>query len=290
MTKETFDKVYDAKTVTHWSLHKLFQDLEMDFFIMFSSVAALIAAPGQANYASANAFVDALSLHRRRVGLPSLSIAWGPWATGMIKRLNLEQLYVEKGIQPIAEKNGVQVMYRLIGQNIGYAAVAEVNWDRVLEIGLRSKTPYLDHLRSQDGADVEAILSDSEKHKIFIEKFMAADETGQRLLIDEEWKTLIGNSLRIKKDNIDPSAALVEMGMDSMLAVEISNRIGLLFGVNITLIDLISAISIESLSARIFDELKAIHEVQSEEELLASVTEGELRELLEEIDELSAEY
>jgi hypothetical protein len=206
----------------------------------------------------------------------------------MIKRLNLEHIYIKKGIQPITENSGMQVMYRLIGQNIGYAAVVEADWDRVIDSSPRSKASYLDNLRIKNSSSVDAILSDSEKQRVFIEKFIAADETGQRLLIADELKTLVCHSLRIKKDQLGANIALVEMGMDSMLAVEISNRVGLLFGVSITLIDLISANSFESISAKIFDELKLKPEFQTEEELLAGVSDEELHSFIEEIEAMDA--
>jgi acyl carrier protein len=205
----------------------------------------------------------------------------------MIKRLNLEQMYINKGLRPITENNGMQVMYRLIGQNIGYAAVVEADWDRVLDSGPRSKTSYLEDLRQKSDAGVEAILSDAEKQRVFTEKFVAADDLEKQLLVAQELKAIVSHCLRIKKDQLDTSIALVEMGMDSMLAVEMSNRIGLLFGISITLIDLISANSFEHISAKLFDELKQKPELQSEEELLDGITDEELLSLIEEIESLS---
>ncbi|MBU6352401.1 MAG: SDR family NAD(P)-dependent oxidoreductase, partial [Chloroflexi bacterium] len=77
---ERFAAVMQPKADAAWHLHTLTQGLELDFFVAFSSMASLVGNPGQSNYAAANGFLDGLMQARRRVGLPGLSIAWGPWA------------------------------------------------------------------------------------------------------------------------------------------------------------------------------------------------------------------
>jgi myxalamid-type polyketide synthase MxaC len=74
-----FSSVMAPKVQGAWNLHLATSGLSLDFFVMFSSAAGMLGSPGQANYAAASAFLDALAIYRSSLGLKSLSVDWGPW-------------------------------------------------------------------------------------------------------------------------------------------------------------------------------------------------------------------
>jgi NAD(P)-dependent dehydrogenase (short-subunit alcohol dehydrogenase family) len=81
---ERFEKVWKPKSLGAWHLHQESLHAPLDFFVLYSSIASVLGAAGQSNYAMANGFLDGLAEHRQALGLPAVSINWGPWSdTGM---------------------------------------------------------------------------------------------------------------------------------------------------------------------------------------------------------------
>ncbi|WP_373175984.1 type I polyketide synthase, partial [Mycobacterium marinum] len=110
LTVEQLDTVLTAKADTAWHLHRLTADINLDVFVVFSAAAAVLGAPGLANYAAANAFLDALAHHRHHHGLPATSLAWGYWQTpGIAAHLDTvsQARFTRSHLIPITTEHGL---------------------------------------------------------------------------------------------------------------------------------------------------------------------------------------
>ncbi|MEU5540779.1 beta-ketoacyl reductase, partial [Streptomyces sp. NPDC020362] len=109
LTAERVDAVMRPKADAAWHLHELTRHLDLDMFVLFSSIAGVWGNPGQANYAAGNTFLDALAAMRRRAGLPAVSLVWGPWEYGMTTKLDRAdwQRMSRQGLKPLPAADGL---------------------------------------------------------------------------------------------------------------------------------------------------------------------------------------
>jgi acyl transferase domain-containing protein/SAM-dependent methyltransferase len=259
---QRFEKVMAPKILGSWNLHSLTQNLSLDFFVCFSSAASLLASPGLGNYAAANAFMDALMHHRQRLGLPGLSINWGPWQSGM--GAHLDRRYQSRldslGISSITSKQGLQILQYLLGQSTAQVAVLCLDWSLfnkqfnhnypiplVLELVGNTKRQALEQLHS---------VPTSER-QVFKQLQVAANGEKDRILT-AYFRDEISQILGIKKTLIDVQKPLNTMGIDSLMALELHNKLQSDLSVDVATIKLMGDINIVDLSAEIARQLMTI--------------------------------
>ena len=126
----TFAKVFDSKALTAWYLHEATQNLDLDYFVLFSSVASSLGSPGQSNYAAANGFLDQLAIYRSKQHLAALSINWGPWSeVGMAA--NLTQRHAQRGINAFDKEAGLAALAVCLEQGLPVIQAADIRWDKI---------------------------------------------------------------------------------------------------------------------------------------------------------------
>ncbi len=221
---EQFEKVMAPKVAGTWWLHEQTKDQDLDCFVCFSSVAAVVGSPGQANYAAANAFMDALAAYRRGQGLPGLSINWGPWSqSGMAAALQSrdQARWAAQGVGLIGPAQGVALLGQLVATaQKPQAIVLSVDWGRYLAQMPPGMMPPLLESFTQDYA-AAGIQVDS-----FLPELEAATPSQRKPLLLNHIQSSLAKVLGLAApEALDPQQGLADLGMDSLMAVELRNRL-----------------------------------------------------------------
>nr|AFU81773.1 1-hexene synthase 2 [1-hexene ORF2 expression construct pBbS7k-hexORF2] len=220
---ERFTKVMAPKVNGTWNLHKLTQHLSLDFFVCFSSMSSLLGSPGQGNYAAANAFMDAVVHYRREMGLPGLSINWGGWSEGgMATRLasQHQNRMQTAGISLISPEQGIQVLEELVRtQSTAQVGVLPVDWS-VLAKQFSSANPssLLLELLQQE-------TSSEKTDERILEKLQAAPITERQDILKNYIQLVVAKTLGINPSKISTDDNFVELGMDSLMGMEVVNKL-----------------------------------------------------------------
>jgi malonyl CoA-acyl carrier protein transacylase len=234
-----FAQVMSPKLIGTWHLHTLTQNLPLDFFVCFSSIASMLGSPGQGNYAAANAFMDALASHRRSQGLSGLAINWGAWASeGMAARLAVEHQsrMQSSGITEIAPKEGMSALDLLLTNKSATAqvGVAGIQWQVLAESWSSMKTnSLLRELLQQE----EWFEEDTRKQKVkgeFLAKLEAASNEKRQEILTGHIRKQVAQVLGFSSSKLpEVNVGLMEMGMDSLMTVELKNRLQNQLGTNL---------------------------------------------------------
>ena len=222
MSWQQFTKVMAPKVAGTWHLHQLTLDLPLDFFVCFSSMASILGSPGQGNYAAANGFMDALAHYRRGQGLPGLSINWGPWAAaGMAARLDSinQQRLESSGMIAIKPEQGMIALGSLLSDSQSQVGVFPVNWSKfVRQLPGGQKMPLLEALISTEPSLTQK--------SAFREQLEAAAADERQELLTTHLRSAIAKTLGwTDAQKIGMRQPLFELGLDSLMAVELKNRL-----------------------------------------------------------------
>ncbi|MFN6560885.1 MAG: type I polyketide synthase [Nostoc sp. ChiSLP01] len=219
---ERFNRVLEPKIAGAWNLHYLTQDLPLDLFVCYSSIASLIGTPGQGSYAVANAFMDALVCHRQADGLPGLSINWGPWAeVGMAVRLEnrSQSKILAQGISGIVPEKGLQVLGELLGQTAYQVGVLPINWNRFFE---QSSFGIGEQFFEAFATKVEQ--PEAEEFDI-LQQLKGAPINEQRALLTTHVCNQVAKVIALDPSQINPQQGFFDLGMDSLTSVELKQRL-----------------------------------------------------------------
>jgi acyl carrier protein len=195
---------------------------------MFSSVASVLGSPGQANYAAANAFLDGLAHERRSLGLPGLSINWGPWAeVGMAARAQAARAPASRVMHPLAPEQALAALDRLFEKNAPAQVVAmSADWTQLARSLNGQAPPALIADLLQEKAQPAASKSAREAGpRLSLQDLLAVPAERRHAMLLEYVQKSLAQVMALDAPELDPEESLANLGLDSLMALELQHSL-----------------------------------------------------------------
>ncbi len=222
-TLERFRTTLAPKAFGAYHLDRLTKKDDLDFFIVYSSVSSVLGPPGQANYATANALLDGLVAERKAQGLPATGVNFGPWAKGGMASSEAARANLSvQGLIPLEPTAALNALAEVVANGTGQATVIKANWQRAAKLLGGSRPPILDHVLPRAVAEETA---DGE----LLRQLREVPEARRVNFLTEYLQREVQGFLRLAQ----PPAAnsrFLDLGTDSLMAVELRNRLYSQFG------------------------------------------------------------
>jgi acyl carrier protein len=248
-----FRKALAPKVLGAWNLHALSRGAPLDFFVLYSSASALLGTPGQGNYNAGNAFLDALAHYRRGLGLPALSINWGAFAeAGMAAaQANRGARLSQRGIRSLSLDEGELILTRLLRSSEAQVGAVPLDVRQWVEFYPQSAgSPRFAALvagakqgrRLAKGEDLKAALlaAPAGEHLALLERFIAEQ---------------LSQVAQIALSQIDRDTPFTSLGLDSLMGLEMRNRLEMGSGLELSATLLWTYPSLGSLGKYLYERL-----------------------------------
>ncbi|MFG2091954.1 type I polyketide synthase [Streptomyces sp. NPDC048612] len=231
LTPEAAAAIVHGKVSGARNLHEALGDRPLDAFVLFSSISATWGGAGQVAYAAANAYLDALAELRRARGLAATSVAWGPWADGgMAAQDGAEDLLARQGVQAMAPRLAVAALGQAVGAGDTVLAVADVDWAMFAPAYNATRPrPLFDEVpEARTALDTHTVSAAPGDAAVALKAELAGatrQEQHARLvhLVRAEAAQVLGHD---SADAVGAERAFSDLGIDSLTAVELRNRLG----------------------------------------------------------------
>ena len=245
---ETLHRVWSPKVAGAWRLHEAAPE-ELDWWLVYSSAAALLGSPGQASYATANAWLDAFVDWRRALGLPATSIQWGAWAQVGGAKDSTNVL-----LEPITPEEGMEALAAVLGSGRAVTGVTRLNASQVLALFPSvGRIPFFEHAMAE--LTVSSVPVDSATDWIGVDALRELDPASARTALVERLLSRVGGIMGFRAGDLDPTTPLTELGLDSLMAVRAKNAVEADFGVQLPVRMLLQGASLDDFVAFLATEI-----------------------------------
>ena len=287
LNRERMANVIGPKALGAWMLHEGTRDMALDCFVMFSSISSIFGNPAQGNYAAANAFLDSLAHHRHSLGLPALTMNWGVLGgEGYVARNErVAEFLAKQGISALSPGEVISIVESSLRAGTTQVAAIRVDWAkwRTFFRGMQSNPLFERIFAAVEGQESSGVTSDW-RNKI---ESAAPDE--KETVIAQAVREVVGSVLRVKPDTLRDDQPLTDLGLDSLMGVEIENSLETAIGVALPPTSLMRARTIGQIATLIAGHVGGTTTAPTPAAPPISATEPTAREVEVDLDALSSE-
>lgn len=247
LNRDRMAAVIGPKAIGAWLLHEATCDMALDCFVMFSSISSVFGNPAQGNYVAANTFLDSLAHHRRTLGLPALTINWGVLGgEGYVARnARVAEFLTKQGITELTPAEVISILESSLRATSPQVAAIRVDWSKWRTF-FRSMqaNPLLERIfAAVEGQETGGVTSD------WRNRIESAPPAEKEAVIAQAVREVVGSVLRVKPDRLRDDQPLTDLGLDSLMGVEIENSLEAAIGVALPPTSLMRARTIGQIAA-----------------------------------------
>jgi myxalamid-type polyketide synthase MxaC len=252
---EQMRDILAAKMVGGWLLHRLLADIPLELFVLFSAFSSFLGSPMLGSYSAANMFLDALACHRRSLGQVGLSVNWGPWGeAGMAARILASEKSkgdrwkgVPNGVDFLSTQRALEALERLLEEGAVQTGVMSIDWKawHRWTYGDIAVPPYLSALISSSDSTVEGETAKGDSHR---ELILGVQSAQRAKMVDSYLTEEMARILKVSLASVDRDKPIVNMGVDSLMSIELKNQIETDLGVSVAMASLMQGPTILELT------------------------------------------
>jgi aryl carrier-like protein len=271
-----------AKALGAWNLHRHTADRALTHFVLFSSSTAFIAGPGHGPYAAANAFLDGLSHYRHSLSLPATSIEWGFWSgLGIAAGSQSEAQLVESGVGVIPADTGIEILDRLLAEPAAVTAVLPCDWEK---LGTT--------LHSVAGRPLFAkLLADRPAERLAAARaeILSVPPVERVAYVQNYVVRELARVMQLEPDEIDVDKPLNQLGMDSLMGLELKSRWEGDFKTKLPISELVESPTIAELSVKLVKLVENPEIAAAAQEAGGEDAEEQLKAALSQLEDASGD-
>ncbi len=263
LTRERLEGVFQAKIHGAWNLHQATLRQPVDFFVMFSSNAAWFGAAGQGNYAASNTFLDSLAHHRNQLGLPALTVNWGPLGdVGYLARNPMVAAWLEAGgSKMITSAQALHALENALDVNPTQVGVMNADWTLLRKAMGGKPVPRFEALLAGGAAKRDEGMG--------FQHLEALESVERRTALHPIVIAQVARVLGTQPQRLDSSQSLIDMGLDSLMSLQLRNWAKSTLNVTLASSTLMEQPSVETLVDLLTDSMEPREDSEA-------ATDGEL--------------